>query len=179
MARHAPSGTFHDSTCTNLLSTRALRCFVVGSFCSIHACFLNGAHTGDELAQAAARDAAEAQLLQSIRFNVLLTTNLTMFGSVTFLVGSVLYLPSLAPSHAQTVAGAWLFILGSASVVAGALPLATRQRAPPRADCRPQHRPLPSQPGEATGSGEGARRRACAGQEGGASEVTSERELDN
>lgn len=71
-------------------------CFIVGSLFFIHACFVNGAHTGDAFAAAERRDDEHAsKILRSMKVYTLVTTNCTMLGSAAFLVGSVLYLPTI------------------------------------------------------------------------------------
>lgn len=104
-------------------------CFIVGSLFFIHACFINGAHTGDVFAEASTKveDKRATVLLNRMKINVLLTTNFTMLGSACFLVGSVLYLPTIGCEEFTALCGTWLFILGSILfVAAGVLPIVNK-----------------------------------------------------
>ena len=67
-------------------------------------------------------------VLSNMKLNVLAMTNCTMLGSACFLVGSVLYLPTIGCEEFAVRVGTWLFIGGSALfVLAGVLPLVNAQ----------------------------------------------------
>ena len=105
--------------------------FIIGSLFFVHACFVNGAHTGDVFAASKwddDDDAHKAAVQRKMKLNVLAMTNCTMLGSACFLVGSVLYLPTIGCEEFAVRCGTWLFICGSALfVLAGALPLVNAQ----------------------------------------------------
>ena len=105
-------------------------CFIIGSLFFVHACFINGAHTGDVFAASKwdDHDAQKAAVRRNMKLNVLAMTNCTMLGSTCFLVGSVLYLPTIGCEEFAVRVGTWLFIGGSSLfVLAGVLPLVNAQ----------------------------------------------------
>ena len=66
--------------------------------------------------------------LRQMKINVLLCNSLTMFGSACFLVGSVLYLPTIGCTEYTVRCGTWLFLVGSCLFVwAGVLPIVNKR----------------------------------------------------
>ena len=69
-----------------------------------------------------------AAALRQMKINVLLCNSLTMFGSACFLVGSVLYLPTIGCTEYTVRCGTWLFLVGSCLFVwAGVLPIVNKR----------------------------------------------------
>jgi hypothetical protein len=104
---------------------RATECgawlFIVGSLFFIHACFVNGAHAGAFFSEQLPMDPRKVALARVL---VLITTNSTMLGSCAFLVGSVLYLPTIGCGELAETDGTWTFVVGSLLfVLSGVLPL--------------------------------------------------------